>query len=181
MKNIMIDIETMGNSTQAAIVQIGAMFFDPLMGSMGPGFLVNVDLESNFKYGMKADGSTIMWWLNQSQPARDSILRGQSESESLPLALTNLGLFCDRAEGKPIVWSNGASFDIPILTTAYRNTGLSKPWDHWDERCVRTIAELRPGIKKMTVHTGTKHSALDDCKYQIAYLCATLKTINGHV
>lgn len=35
MKHVMLDLETMGNGPRAAIVSIGAVFFDPLTGELG--------------------------------------------------------------------------------------------------------------------------------------------------
>ncbi|MFM2590025.1 3'-5' exoribonuclease domain-containing protein [Vibrio sp. TBV020] len=46
MKNLMIDLETMGNSSNAAIVSIGACFFEPSTGEIGEKFSRIISLES---------------------------------------------------------------------------------------------------------------------------------------
>ncbi|MBK0004878.1 3'-5' exonuclease, partial [Erwinia sp. S38] len=46
MNHLMIDLETMGNKPNAAIVSIGAVFFEPDSGEIGNTFYSNVQLES---------------------------------------------------------------------------------------------------------------------------------------
>ena len=38
MNNVMLDLETMGKGPSAAIVTIGAVFFDPMTGELGAEF-----------------------------------------------------------------------------------------------------------------------------------------------
>ncbi|CAM7063285.1 Putative exonuclease from phage origin [Escherichia coli] len=42
----MIDLETMGKNPDAPIISIGAIFFDPQTGDMGPEFSKTIDLET---------------------------------------------------------------------------------------------------------------------------------------
>ncbi|EIC2136778.1 3'-5' exoribonuclease, partial [Citrobacter freundii] len=72
--HLMVDMETMGNSPDAPIVSIGAVFFDPSTGNTGAEFYRVVSLESSMSFGMKPDASTIQWWLKQSSEARSAIL-----------------------------------------------------------------------------------------------------------
>ncbi|EGH0449045.1 3'-5' exoribonuclease, partial [Escherichia coli] len=44
--HLMIDLETMGKNPDAPIISIGAIFFDPQTGDMGPEFSKTVDLET---------------------------------------------------------------------------------------------------------------------------------------
>ncbi|ELF1404681.1 3'-5' exoribonuclease, partial [Escherichia coli] len=44
--HLMIDIETMGKNPDAPIISIGAIFFDPQTGDMGPEFSKTIDLET---------------------------------------------------------------------------------------------------------------------------------------
>jgi hypothetical protein len=46
MNNLMLDLETMGNKPNAPIVAIGAVFFDPATGELGPQFYTAVNLAS---------------------------------------------------------------------------------------------------------------------------------------
>ncbi|EOO6733933.1 RecE family exodeoxyribonuclease, partial [Escherichia coli] len=60
--HLMIDLETMGKNPDAPIISIGAIFFDPQTGDMGPEFSKTIDLETA---GGVIDRDTIKWWLKQ--------------------------------------------------------------------------------------------------------------------
>ncbi|EFX7224108.1 exonuclease, partial [Shigella flexneri] len=62
--HLMIDLETMGKNPDAPIISIGAIFFDPQTGDMGPEFSKTIDLETA---GGVIDRDTIKWWLKQSR------------------------------------------------------------------------------------------------------------------
>ncbi|EKH0276163.1 3'-5' exoribonuclease, partial [Escherichia coli] len=64
--HMMIDLETMGKNPDAPLISIGAIFFDPQTGDMGPEFSKTIDLETA---GGVIDRDTIKWWLKQSREA----------------------------------------------------------------------------------------------------------------
>ncbi|EGE1657327.1 exonuclease, partial [Escherichia coli] len=67
--HLMIDLETMGKNPDAPIISIGAIFFDPQTGDMGPEFSKTIDLETA---GGVIDRDTIKWWLKQSREAQSA-------------------------------------------------------------------------------------------------------------
>lgn len=157
MKHTMLDLETMGASSGAAIMSIGAVEFDLETTTLGREFYVNVDLASCLKLGLRVDASTLMWWLEQDEAARKSLL---DHRENIYVALT---LFKKWLDPETTLWANGASFDFPILNEAYRLEGMEKPWNFRNERDARTIYRLN-NIK--VENLGTHHNALDDAKAQ---------------
>ncbi|ELK8088092.1 3'-5' exoribonuclease, partial [Escherichia coli] len=64
--HLMIDLETMGKNPDAPIISIGAIFFDPQTGDMGPEFSKTIDLDTA---GGVIDRDVIKWWLKQSREA----------------------------------------------------------------------------------------------------------------
>ena len=76
MKHVMLDLETMGNGPRAAIVSIGAVFFDPLTGELGAEFEAAIDLRSSAKSG-EIDPDTVLWWLGQGEEARAGLIKGE--------------------------------------------------------------------------------------------------------
>ncbi|EFP8312189.1 exonuclease, partial [Shigella flexneri] len=64
--HLMIDLETMGKNPDAPIISIGAIFFDPQTGDMGPEFSKTIDLETA---GGVIDRDVIKRWLKQSREA----------------------------------------------------------------------------------------------------------------
>ena len=171
MSNIMVDLETMGAGSTAAIIAIGAVKFGA--DGLGEEFYAAVDLDSCQKAGLAIDASTLMWWLKQSAAARKAVT--VKNPTSLFQALSDFTKFVGPKKSAKI-WGNGASFDNPILANAYRAINLEQPWDFWNDRCYRTVkALLGAGIEVETV--GTAHNALDDAKTQALHLCKIMEVI----
>ncbi|EPV3414613.1 3'-5' exoribonuclease domain-containing protein, partial [Escherichia coli] len=118
--HLMIDLETMGKNPDAPIISIGAIFFDPQTGDMGPEFSKTIDLETA---GGVIDRDTIKWWLKQSREAQSAIM-----TDEIPLddALLQLREFIDENSGEFFVqvWGNGANFDNTILRRSYERQGI---------------------------------------------------------
>ncbi|TNU50987.1 exonuclease [Escherichia coli] len=173
--HLMIDLETMGTNSNAPIVVIGAVFFDPQTGEIGPIFYVVISLVDAMDKGAVPDGSTIEWWLAQSSEARSATLVNQ-----IPLddALLQLREFIDENSGEFFVrvWGNGASFDNVILRRSYERQGIPCPWRYCNDRDVRTIVELGKAIdfdaRTAIPFEGVRHNALDDARYQAKYVSA---------
>ncbi len=172
MKNVMVDLETLGNNSNAVIVSIGAVYFSS--EGLGSEFYVAVDPESCVKAGLKMDTSTVIWWLGQSDQAREAITA--RPKASLTSALLDFNHWIP-AEAE--VWGNGATFDNVILSNAYDATGLNKPWKYSADRCYRTLRALRPEIKGVSEPGEVAHNALSDAKYQARHAVELMKSIMG--
>lgn len=173
--HVMLDLETMGNTSNAAIVSIGAVVFNPITGELGADFEVIVNLNSSAYYS-DIDASTVTWWLTQSQEARSIFLR-ETPKSTLKDALLELNQwFADLGDAKDIqVWGNGSGFDNVILMNAFKATRIKPSFSHWNDRDVRTIVEMGRSIlginpKETMTREGTHHSALDDAKFQARYV-----------
>ncbi|EGN4670449.1 exonuclease [Escherichia coli] len=170
--HLMIDLETMGKNPDAPIISIGAIFFDPQTGDMGPEFSKTIDLETA---GGVIDRDTIKWWLKQSREAQSAIM-----TDEIPLddALLQLREFIAENSGEFFVhvWGNGANFDNTILRRSYERQGIPCPWRYCNDRDVRTIVELGKAIdfdaRTAIPFEGERHNALDDARYQAKYVSA---------
>ncbi|ENS1131386.1 3'-5' exoribonuclease [Escherichia coli] len=170
--HLMIDLETMGKNPDAPIISIGAIFFDPQTGDMGPEFSKTIDLETA---GGVIDRDTIKRWLKQSREAQSVIL-----TDEIPLddALLQLREFIDENSGEFFVqvWGNGANFDNVILRRSYERQGLPCPWRYYNDRDVRTILELGKAIdfdtRTAIPFEGVPHNALDDARHQAKQVSA---------
>lgn len=142
-KHLMIDLETMGNKPDSAIVAIAAVPFDMVSGVTNDAlFYEVVDLRSSAGLGGSIDADTVLWWLGQSENARGEITNSK-ELIDLPVALGQLYSFVSEFCGEQVqVWGNGSSFDNVILRSAYENCGITPFWKYWNDRDVRTIVEL---------------------------------------
>ncbi|HDX9294473.1 TPA: 3'-5' exoribonuclease [Escherichia coli] len=173
--HLMIDLETMGTNTNAPIVVIGAVFFDPQTGEIGPVFYIVISLTDAMNTGAVPDGGTIKWWLKQSSEARAAILTGQVKLKD---SLSRFREFINEYSDEKFVqvWGNGATFDNAILRTSYERLDIPCPWRYHNDRDVRTIVELGKAIdfdaRTAIPFEGERHNALDDARHQAKYVSA---------
>ncbi|EFH8600773.1 exonuclease [Escherichia coli] len=173
--HLMIDLETMGTNANAPIVVIGAVFFDPQTGEIGPVFYIVISLTDTMNTGAVPDGGTIEWWLKQSSEARAAILTDQVKLKD---ALSRFREFINEYSDEKFVqvWGNGATFDNAILRRSYERQGIPCPWRYHNDRDVRTIVELGKTIdfdaRTVIPFEGVRHNALDDARHQAKYVSA---------
>ncbi|EOJ6166737.1 3'-5' exoribonuclease [Escherichia coli] len=178
--HLMIDLETMGTNTNAPIVVIGAVFFDPQTGEIGPVFYIVISLTDAMNTGAVPDGGTIEWWLKQSSEARAAILTDQVKLKD---ALSQFRKFINEYSDEKFVqvWGNGATSDNAILRTSYERLNIPCPWRYHNDRDVRTIVELGKTIdfdaRTVIPFEGVRHNALDDARHQAKYVTATIQKL----
>lgn len=184
-RHLMVDLETMGNKSNAPIVSIGAVFFNPNTGNTGAEFYTVVSLESSMLLGGVPDAGTIIWWLKQSPEARSAI----AMADTLPV-IDALELFSDfiseNSDAGPDVqvWGNGASFDNVILRSSYDRADIECPWKFWNDRDVRTMTELGKAIGMNPRYDipfdGDMHNALSDARHQVKYVSAIWQKLTNN-
>jgi hypothetical protein len=172
MINIMIDIETLDTTPDAAILSIAAVAFDRYGNIAGKLHKYTEDCPSG---STTKSMDTVLWWMVQDEEARN--LQAGAERNPLTNVLKDLSIFFESFDGQEIaVWGNGAAFDNVILRRAYERNGLKAPWSYRQDRCYRTLAKLFPGVKAQEF-AGTKHDALSDAMNQAKHLWEILKKI----
>ncbi|MET4696121.1 3'-5' exonuclease [Endozoicomonas lisbonensis] len=173
-KHLMVDIEAAGKTTSAALVSIGAVFFDPATGAMDESFYAPVILSSSQYYDGDIDASTVEWWMQQSDAAR-AVFSDENRC-SLKTVLEQFSNFIKVSAGESdvYVWGNGPAYDNAILSHAFRKTWIRQPWSFSKDTCVRTMVMLgrQMGIdpKNELPREGEHHNALDDAIHQARYV-----------
>ncbi|EIN8658645.1 TPA: 3'-5' exoribonuclease [Citrobacter freundii] len=184
--HLMVDMETMGNSPDAPIVSIGAVFFDPSTGNTGAEFYRVVNLESSMSFGMKPDASTIQWWLKQSSEARSAILVDEAMGlrESLELLANFIAENAANGSHTVQLWGNGCSFDNVILRRAYALTETPFAVPFRNDRDVRTMVELGKSVginpRYDIPFEGDMHNALSDARHQVKYVSAIWQRLTAN-
>lgn len=156
----MLDLETLGHHSDAAIIQIGACLFDKT--SVTHELKITIDWEDALKYG-EITASTLKWWIHQSDEARRSVT---NEGVSCQQAYDRLITFCAFYKPQRQInhfWSH-ASFDFPIFNNFCKNLGVFNPIDFRKCRDLRTMDALFP--IDWPERTGVHHDALSDALYQ---------------
>lgn len=169
MDDVMIDLETLDTAVTGVILSIGACRFDA-DGIADDGFYRRVTIESNMAEGRTISASTLRWWMEQSDAARQAAF---STKDSVPLeqALDEFRewLGTDKISRENMrVHGNGADFDIAMLAHAYGQQGT--PWQFYNVRCYRTI-KSEPRFKAIPrVAPTIAHHALYDAIAQAQHL-----------
>lgn len=166
-QHVMVDLETLGNNSNSAILSIGAVAFDLREDEEFTNtFYAVVDPQSCIDVGLKMDVSTVMWWMKQSDQARKAF---EKEGSGIVAALHQFTQWYPKGAK---FWGNGATFDNVILSNAYAACKIKKPWGYTDDRCYRTVKALYPDVKVERV--GVYHNAVDDAVTQAKHLVAML-------
>lgn len=175
--DIMLDIETLGTGPNAAILSIGALAFlagGPLIEypeNLGWTFHMGVDLsETPESLRGVITPSTVEWWLQQSDAARQSVLNGFAFRSPLGFVLEELNQWI-RSFGRfeeLRLWSYGPTFDETIVRSAFERHGITFPLSYRQSRCCRTLQDTAWELTgwMLPPREGLAHNALDDCKQQ---------------
>ena len=166
-RDVMIDIETLGNTPDATVLTIAGIAFDR-MGKYGmvadpttlDFFYCRVDVESQ-KRDINED--TVQWLAKQPEEAKAEAF---ADDNRLPLAEAMRGLNT-WATGADRYWANGAGFDFTILESCNRQLNIKSPWNFWQVLDARTIYKMVPDH---FIPQNNKHHALWDCLSQIQRL-----------
>lgn len=169
MKHIMLDLETLGTSNNAVILQIGACFFDKVTAEIGDTFSINISLEDSLSKGFNVDASTIYWWMQQSEEARKSVTN--PPLATVHYALNSFNVFIKGGNNR--IWSH-SNFDFVILMNYFIKTGIKPRFHYRQSRDLRTLVDLAKVKYKKADRDGIHHNALDDCKFQVRYCCEAL-------
>lgn len=165
--DVMIDLETLGTVPDGVIVQIAAVKFNIVTRKVYyDHFLHNIEAQSCIDAGMSLNVDTILWWMGQSQEARSIFANSDRIKIGQALSLFNHWYDSDTQR----IWCH-TTFDYPILNNAFLATGIQPKYSHYIFRDLRTIVDLANVDYRSRERKGVHHNALNDCLFQIEYVC----------
>lgn len=171
MKNIMVDLETLGTCAGCSMLSIGAVAFSSSEKAIHENeFYVVINTQDCIDRGLHEDEGTKVWWEKQSPAAKQVLFEAADPKLSvpLPLALEKFNSWILEVAGEDAhMWGNGADFDNPILAAGYRAANVKQGWKAYNGRCYRTLKGLYPNIRLK--RGGTHHNALDDARTQASH------------
>ena len=173
MSEVMLDLETLSTRSHATILIIAGVKFDRNKGISKeiPSFYRRINVKSCEEKGMHIDPKTIQWWQDQDEQIRKEAFEG--ERIDIKQALQEFGEWFGKSDR---IWSNGATFDIPILSEAYARCRLTPPWKYFQARDTRTLFELA-GITSKDLPKENLHNALEDCRRQVWGVVESLRRL----
>ena len=182
---IMLDLETLGTTPGSVVMSIGAAAFDLYKGFQGRTFHAHVELQPQLDMGMTVSGSTIGWWLGQSDMARFGQTNAKRVTPLVALAEFGLWLRATRTSETEGIWAHGLNFDLPIIEALYFRLAAAgntvvPPWSYRAGRDTRTLFGL--ANKKMGdfgTDNPVAHDALQDAIYQAQETSECFKYLQG--
>lgn len=169
MKNsthhICFDLETLGHTPTAPIVQIGAVKFDLEFGIMDT-FISTINLKTIDFSKFNIDGETVQWWFSQSKEAIQNVML--SGDVSLSKALYDFRTWIGELSNY-YYWSHSI-FDPPILFNNILSIGQTPFIPYRLYKDINTLKLLykytRGDVYTSFEFDGIQHTALDDAKNQ---------------
>lgn len=179
MNHVMLDLETLDVDKTAYILSVGAVFFVPETGELGPSFYQVISLDHE-QVGRTIAPSTVKWWMSQDTEAKRENFNGTKKLQQVLKEFVDFIL--QNRSGRVKVWGNGKEFDCTIMQNALSWAGLQCPWSFRDTLDVRTILALgeSKGICPQTNKNfiGVRHTALDDVLFQIMLISDIYMNLN---
>lgn len=172
MKDLMIDIETMGVTSNAVMIQLAAVYFNPHTKETGDKFSICIDENSCLEKGFLTDQSTKNWWAKQNQNVLKSI---QNNAINIQDAIDSFCDFLPKNTYDLRVWSH-ATFDFVIVQN-YLQKLTKKKFNHKNAMDIRTLIYLSEIDLDNYDWSQKTHDALDDCLFQINYCSDAIRKI----
>ena len=162
---IMVDLETLSIQPTASIISIGACKFSFKDSKIIDTFKVNVDPASCKPLGMHFCPDTMAWWKSQPRELTKGVF-----GDPVPISEA-ISMLTEWWNSDMMFWCNGLSFDAPILSNAYYQLDMKKPWVYWDEMDLRTAYSM-VGFSNRKARANSKdhHDALADALAQTKQL-----------
>lgn len=172
---VTFDLETLGNTSNAPIVQIGAAVFD-IDGQIHDIFIGDCDLHT-IPDGFHVDYSTIKWWLSQmaKNPELSVVFVGSTTHKKMLEEFRDWTREIYKKFGADLTYWSHATFDPPILTNNCKVAGITDPIKFRNHRDIRTLTHLAGYFE--VKRKGNHHNAYDDAKYQAEYIAKGLRTL----
>jgi len=157
--HLMIDLETLATTPDAAILTIGACKFDPTATDIHSTYYERIVLETQEDYGRVINEDTLTWWSQQDKQIQEDAFGEGDDRIDLRDAMKKLYTF---GLGTTNVWSHGAIFDVVIIEDICRSLQQAVTWKFWEVRDTRTLFDLAD----VSVRIEGKHNALTDAVAQ---------------
>lgn len=199
IKDVVIDFETLGNTSKGAVIDLALLAFDP-----NPNVIESFDELINrgkrIKFSLESqrgkrlfDSPTMGWWRKQSAEARAGLKPSVDDVDTLTGIQQALD-YCkqnDVDQYNSLMWCRGQSFDFPLFVDLLRDVERAKgipeteistyelePVAFWNQRDLRTAIEALSLTRKLcttplpkgTLDGFIAHNSVHDCAKDILML-----------
>lgn len=192
MREIMLDIETIGTTAGSIILTLGAIKFDRAgdirrgpypasadeIAARSDSFYARLDMVELKALGFTADKDTIAWWMKQKGEVRYEAMLAQPR-EPIAAVLDRFYLWFGNSAHP---WSHGDDFDCVLIDAAYRKLGRKTPWFFTETRDTRTLFDIAKlsAAEQKSMRSKKHHHALFDCWDQIIMAQESFRRIGAY-
>lgn len=159
--SIMLDLETLNTTPDAAVLSIGAVDINNLNNS----FHGIIDMNDAVRYGT-VGASTVKFWMQEalsgSPAAKEIVNEGHDAWEVVQnfIIWVQTVQYSNPHNLPPFrIWCKYAAFDFPIITNLVDRMGCTLPWAYYEQYCATTIFKLTPDVFD---DEPNQHSAVGD-------------------
>jgi hypothetical protein len=184
---IVYDVETLGKESNATILSMAAVYFDPEKKTTPQemrdnAFFVKLKAEDQIKrLGRTVTKSSLSWWNKQCDNVKEVSLRPKPDDVTIEVGIEGLREWAKKMDprGKCIVWARG-NLDQLVLDSMEEKLEVEPVFFFNRWRDVRTAIDL---LKNTTTgycqvdYPGfnasldiTKHNPIDDCVFDAMML-----------
>lgn len=174
--NIMLDIETLSTKTNALVLTIGVVKFDPFSDELHDGLHIKLSIDEQISLNRSVLKDTVVWWESQDKEIIEQTFSPENRI-SVREGLLQLTEYINSANIGNI-WGQGYGFDMTVLSSLYEDVWLEVPWKFYQERDSRTLFSLLPEDPRPQEAKKTLHNALSDAYYQAVGVQKAMKFLN---
>lgn len=161
MIHYMIDIETLGQGSEAMVLSIAAVKFDE--EKVIKTIELYPDLIEQQSRGQRIDIDTLIWWQNNREILSTYLATAR---KSVNFCFHQLAFFLSDREKDTQIWCKSPRFDLQILENLWKTYPLL--WDYRSQGDVRS-AEFKLKQKQIPLtRPEQSHNSLSDCLAQVA-------------
>ena len=158
----MIDLETLGTGTNAVVLTIGGVKFDPNSDTAPHSeFYYRFEIDTQQEKGRNVDEDTLNWWAQQDPAIMEEAL-GDENRTDVDTVLHELQRWM---VGVDTLWAHGVTFDVVLMETLYKDFNRPHPWPFWKVKDSRTLFGILPKDPRKS-KTFDAHNALEDARIQ---------------
>ena len=176
--DVMLDIETWGTGTDAAVRAVALAVFKPWTGEVLASQVWDWRglTDCQLELGRTVDAGTVRWWRTLPGAGLGEKLHG-NDAPCRVDAPNTLEDAVEQLDGfllgfNPVAYWSRGRFDYPILASLYAEMDTTAPWQYWQLRDVRTLDDLAHRSKPYC-----PHHPLSDCLAQVEQVRAALALV----
>lgn len=172
--DLMIDVESLGNTGNFAVMSIAVVPFDIEEGEIGEGSVFKFPIKEQTQGGMHVNEETLLWWLNQDIEIFKKQLT-QEVPQTVAQVFKEFSNYISKLKPRQ-VWAS-AGLDWNAINNLCEFTKMPNPISHRIQQSSRTTRYLSG--RDFSGSISYSHDPLQDCIEEIQMLLEDVREIHN--